>query len=24
LRALLEAFAIGQLCPDHLGDGAQL
>lgn len=22
LRALLEAFAIGQLCPDHLGDGA--
>jgi excinuclease UvrABC nuclease subunit len=21
LRALLEAFAIGQLCPDHLGDG---
>jgi hypothetical protein len=22
LRALIEAFAIGQLCPDHLGDGA--
>ncbi len=22
LRALLEAFAIGQLCPDHLGDGS--
>ncbi|MGF6428358.1 hypothetical protein [Bradyrhizobium elkanii] len=21
LRALLEAYAIGQLCPDHLGDG---
>jgi hypothetical protein len=23
LRALVEAFAIGQLCPDHLGDGGQ-
>jgi hypothetical protein len=22
LRALLEAYSIGQLCPDHLGDGA--
>lgn len=22
LRALIEAFAVGQLCPDHLGDGA--
>ena len=22
LRALLEAYAVGQLCPDHLGDGA--
>jgi hypothetical protein len=22
LRALLEAFAIGQLCPEHLGDGS--
>jgi hypothetical protein len=22
LRALIEAIAIGQLCPDHLGDGA--
>lgn len=21
LRALLEAYSIGQLCPDHLGDG---
>ncbi|MGY4618574.1 hypothetical protein ACVWZ4_003801 [Bradyrhizobium sp. USDA 4472] len=24
LRAFLEAFAIGQLCPDHIGDGALL
>jgi hypothetical protein len=24
LRAFLEAFAIGQLCPDHIGDGAAL
>jgi hypothetical protein len=23
LRALLEAYAIGQLCPDHLGDGGE-
>ena len=23
LRALVEAFAVGQLCPDHLGDGGQ-
>ena len=22
LRALLEAYTIGQLCPDHLGDGS--
>jgi hypothetical protein len=24
LRAFLEAFAIGHLCPDHIGDGAVL
>jgi hypothetical protein len=24
LRAFLEAFAIGHLCPDHIGDGALL
>jgi hypothetical protein len=24
LRAFLEAFAIGHLCPDHIGDGAAL
>lgn len=24
LRAFLEAYAIGQLCPDHIGDGALL
>lgn len=22
LRALVEAYAVGQLCPDHLGDGS--